>query len=79
MSIGMLCVGWLIVAIMLAGMLLIVSLKLALKSDQISDTERKSIEMILDDYYSRDFGGKLQFIVAQGAFMWSNLMFGKNE
>lgn len=82
MDLGMTVVGWLLFAIMFAGVFTIVISRLSLKLDdngliEMSSADRVRIEMLMQHYEEMDFAGRLNFVVVHGARIWATLLFGK--
>lgn len=74
MGYEMIIVIWFIIFLLLSGMLVIKVIEIELENLKREDGNSYNIdqfELFLHMYYSSDFGGKLEFILIQGARYWS--------
>ena len=82
MNIGIVIVGWLIVAIMGAGLLVVKVLESQLKLDdegirEMNKMERLKTEAFMQQYWDADGIGKMKFVTFHGARLWAILLFNR--
>lgn len=76
--IGMSALSWIIAILMILGFVFIKLSEFMSNTDSedVTDLEKTTVDFILNDYYSRDFSGKVVFLLLFGAKFMSTILFG---
>lgn len=76
---AMATITWVICYIMATGAFTIYSLKKELEKDNLNDEQKDDLMIYFDEFYSRNWVGKIIKILVAGAIMVSSVLFDKKE
>lgn len=82
MSLGLVVIGWFLVAIIGAGVFMVMAFEGQLKLDdegikEMSKMERLMTEAFLQQYWDANGAGKIRFVTLHGARFWAILLFNR--